>query len=48
MIEQAIAVTNNKMAADKLEGKMEVIYIDGTLMDVLKISRDYIHKGHRL
>lgn len=48
MIEPAIAITNNKMVLDELGSSMEVLYTEGTLMDVLILSRDYVHKGYRL
>jgi len=48
MIERALVVTNNKMAAQKMKDKHEIVFVKGTLIDVLKATRDYIHKGHKL
>ncbi|MFD3155852.1 GrdX family protein [Haloimpatiens sp. FM7330] len=51
MIERMMVITNNPLSKDKLanEEKVQSIeYIDGTYMDVLKKTRDYIHKGHKL
>lgn len=48
MIEKAIIVTNNPMSKEYFSTKIETIFVDGSLMDVLMKVRDYIHKGHRL
>jgi len=48
MIEPSIIVTNNQMIIEKLKDEYEILCVDGTLMDVLKKVRDYIHRGHRL
>lgn len=47
-----ILVTNNRMCRDKYEGwdsELTVDFLeDGTYLDVLKRTRDYIHRGYRL
>lgn len=48
MIEKAIIVTNNSLVMEKLNDRYEILYVDGTLMEVLILARDYIHKGHKL
>lgn len=48
MIEPALAVTNNNMVSENLSGKLQIMYVEGSLMDVLLLVRDHIHKGHRL
>lgn len=46
--EQSIIITNNPMARDKFSSKYDVIFVDGSLMDVLTTVRDRVHQGHRL
>lgn len=48
MIEPLIIITNNPMSKEQFEKKYKVIHIDGTMMDILKKVRDYIHVGHKL
>jgi hypothetical protein len=48
MIEPGILITNNKMVSDKMGGRFDVVFVEGMLIDVLKLVRDYIHKGYRL
>lgn len=48
MREKVILITNNELTYNSMNSKHEAILIDGSLMDVLTIVRDYIHKGHRL
>lgn len=48
MKERSLVITNNKMAMEKLKDRHEIIFTDGTLMEVLITVRDYIHKGHKL
>lgn len=48
MKEKAVIITNNEMVVDELGKKIDFIFIEGTLMDVLLIVRDYVHKGHRI
>lgn len=48
MVEPAIMITNNSMVREKLCDRFEMIFIDGTLLDVLKAVRDCVHKGHKL
>lgn len=48
MLEKVIIITNNKLSYDSFSAKHETIAVDGSLSDVLKMVRDYIHKGHRL
>lgn len=48
MITKPIIITNNPLAKKSYIGKYELIFIEGTLMNVLAKVRDYIHKGHKL
>lgn len=48
MIEPLIIITNNKMVVEKLGCRFETVKIEGILMDVLILVRDYVHKGYRL
>lgn len=48
MIGPAIIITNNKMVEEKLGERFQIIFVDGSIMDVLKLARDHIHKGHKL
>lgn len=46
--EKAIIITNNALSQENFKAKYDVIFVDGSLMDVMTTVRDYIHKGHRL
>lgn len=48
MIESIIIITNNPMSKTNLEERYDLDYIDGTVIDVFKRVRDYIHLNHRL
>ncbi len=48
MIVKPIIITNNKLSYESFEGKFDVEWVDGTLIDVMIKVRDYIHKGHKL
>ena len=48
MIDPGIIITNNVMTKDKINKKFKIIFIEGELIEVLILTRDYIHKGHRL
>ena len=48
MIEPLIIVTNNPMSKEQFGSKYKVLYIEGTMMDILKKVRDNIHVGHKL
>lgn len=48
MIEPLIIVTNNPMSKQQFESKYKVVFIEGTMMDILKKVRDNIHVGHKL
>lgn len=48
MIEKAIIVTNNPRSKEYYSNKIETIFVDAGLIDVLKAVRDYVHKGHRV
>lgn len=41
-------ITNNPLTKSVLEGRHELLFVDGTLLDVLFKARDYCHKGHIL
>lgn len=48
MIVKPIIITNNPLAKKSYIDKYELVFIEGTLMNVLTKVRDYIHKGHKL
>ena len=48
MVDPVLIVTNNKMVVDKAGDRYNIEFVEGTLMDVLKLVRDYVHKGHRI
>ena len=48
MIEPLIIITNNPMSKEKFESNYKIIFIQGTMMDILKKVRDNIHEGHKL
>ena len=48
MIEPLIIVTNNPMSKKQFESNYEVVFFEGTMMDILKKVRDNIHEGHKL
>jgi len=48
MTNGAIVITNNELSEANLKGKYDIVFVEGSLMDVLKAVRDYIHKGHKL
>ena len=48
MIEPLSIITNNPMSKEKFESNYEVVFIQGTMMDILKKVRDNIHEGHKL
>ncbi|SDK70375.1 GrdX family protein [Natronincola ferrireducens] len=43
-----IIITNNPKVRQKYSNDYEVVFIDGTYMEVLITIRDFIHKGHEL
>ena len=46
--EKAIIITNNVLSKEGFEKTADVLFVEGSLMDVMKTARDYVHKGHRL
>ncbi len=48
MIEPVLIVTNNPLSKEKYQEKYEVQYINGNVLEVYKVVRDYLHIGHRL
>lgn len=48
MSEKAIIITNNILSLNAYNNKLQVDFIEGSLLDVLICVRDYIHKGHIL
>ena len=48
MREKAIMITNNVLSKEGFEKTSDVVFVEGSLMDVMKTARDYVHKGHRL
>lgn len=41
-------LTNNNLVREKYCGKIDITFIDGQYIDVLKFVRDMIHKGAKL
>jgi hypothetical protein len=48
MIELMIVITNNPMTRKELKASYKLEYIEGTVIEVFKKVRDYIHLNHRL
>ncbi|MEG0332356.1 MAG: GrdX family protein [Clostridium sp.] len=49
MIVKPILITNNPKAYDRLQDEIENIeFVEGGLLDVMIVVRDYIHKGYKL
>lgn len=48
MVEKIIMITNNSISYNYFKDKHNVIFVEGSLLDVLYKVRDYIHKGHKL
>ncbi|MHC6180432.1 GrdX family protein [Clostridium sp. JNZ X4-2] len=48
MIEPIIVITNNPMCKKQLTNKYKIDFIEGTVMQVLKRARNYIHGNHKL
>ena len=48
MVGRVIVVTNNPMSKYNFEEKHSVEFIEGTVMEVFKKVRDYIHLGHKI
>ncbi len=45
---KAIIITNNAKIRQKYNKKYIIDFIDGTYLDVLNLTRDKIHRGHKL
>ena len=45
---KTILITNNPLAQKKLSSKLQIQFHHVDYIKVLKIARDYIHKGYRL
>ncbi|MEG0372007.1 MAG: GrdX family protein [Clostridium sp.] len=48
MIVKPKVITNNKRTSDGFDGKFDIEFVDGGLLNVMITVRDYIHKGHKL
>lgn len=48
MNKKAIIITNNTLSLATFKEKYNVVFIEGSLMDVFIATRDYIHKGYAL
>jgi hypothetical protein len=48
LIEPLIILTNNPMSKEQFDNKYKIIFIEGTMMDILKKVRNNIHEGHKL
>lgn len=47
-MKRGIIITNNAIANENFKDKYKVVFIEGSLMEVLKTTRDYIHRGYIL
>ncbi|ABR49718.1 GrdX protein [Alkaliphilus metalliredigens QYMF] len=45
---KAIIVTNNPRVKEKYSQIYQVVFEEGSVLDVLRQVRDYIHRGHEL
>jgi hypothetical protein len=45
---KAIIVTNNALSQEAFKEKYEVVFVNGSLMDVFTTTRNYIHQGYAL
>lgn len=43
-----ILLTNNELLREKYTGKLDISFVEGKYIDVLKSARDKIHKGWKL
>ncbi|MCL2391903.1 MAG: GrdX family protein [Oscillospiraceae bacterium] len=43
-----ILITNNPLAKERFEGKFNIAFVDGPLLDVLIAVRNRVHNGHTL
>lgn len=48
MIESMIIISNNPMTKQNLQGRYELDFISGDVLEVLRKVRDYVHSNHRL
>jgi hypothetical protein len=46
--EKVIIVTNNALSLSEFSKNNEVVFVEGSLLDVLRRVRDYVHLGHKL
>lgn len=44
----AIIVTNNPLVKEKFGEDYNIEFVEGSLLDVLKKTRDKVHEGHKL
>ena len=43
-----IILTNNSLVCEKYGNQLDITYVDGQYIDVLKSARDMVHKGSKL
>lgn len=48
MLNNTKVITNNPMTKEKIPEYLQLDYVDGTVEDVFKKVRDYVHNGHIL
>lgn len=48
ILEPVIVVTNNPLSKQEFEKKHSICFVEGNTMEVFKIVRDYVHRGHKL
>jgi hypothetical protein len=48
MSENVIIFTNNEAVLEKYKDMLDITFVDGKYMDVLKSVRDMVHKGSKL
>lgn len=48
MIEPIFVVSNNPMTKNNFASKYDVEFIEGNVIEVFKVIRDYVHLGHKI
>ncbi len=45
MLNNTLVISNNKLVKENLSRDVEVLYVEGTFLQTLEKTRDFIHKG---
>lgn len=48
MAVRSVIVTNNPLVRSRYGGERELVFVEGSYMDVLTQVRDRVHQGHKL